>query len=115
MVAGTNILVYKRCHSFVAHLYSTAKLVRRKRQDIYRLLLKSVDDVDGFYQLMKTGGFIVGDMASAFFTTTGVQSQSGIIRRRPRVLCKLVVLVLERRDYNFQCVEFSLPTDQSRD
>ena len=43
--------------------YAIAEGVRRKRQDIYRLLSKFVNDVDGFRRLMKkTGGIIVGDM-----------------------------------------------------
>ena len=54
------------------HLYVIAEDVRQKRQDIHRLLLKFVDDVDGFRRLMKAGSIIVGDMASAFFTDTSL-------------------------------------------
>ena len=83
MVASTDVLVYKRCYILLSHtckrFYAIAEGVRRKRQDIYRLLSKFVNDVDGFRRLMKkTGGIIVGDMASAFFTSATLQEVSSL-------------------------------------
>ena len=44
---------------------------RRKRQDIQQVLSTFVEDVDGFRRLMrKTGGILVGEVATAFFTGT---------------------------------------------
>jgi hypothetical protein len=42
---------------------------RKKRQDIQQFLSTFVENSDGFRRLMqKTGGIIVGEMATAFFT-----------------------------------------------
>ena len=46
-----------------------AEEVRRQRQDIRRVLSTFVKEVDEFHQLMrKTGGILVGEMATTFFT-----------------------------------------------
>jgi hypothetical protein len=48
-----------------------AEHVRRKRQDIQQFLSTFVQDVEGFRPLMrKTGGILVGEIATAFFTGT---------------------------------------------
>jgi hypothetical protein len=51
------------------YLHGVAEHVRKRRQDVDQLLPTFVDDVDGFRRLMqKTGGILVGEIATAVFT-----------------------------------------------
>src|SRR5467141_3930714 len=51
------------------YLYSVAEEIRKRRQNIQQFLSTFVKDVDGFRRLMRrTGGILVGETATAFFT-----------------------------------------------
>jgi hypothetical protein len=52
-------------------LHIIAERVRKRRQNIQQLLSTFVEDVEGFRRLMrKTGGILVGEIATVFFTGT---------------------------------------------
>jgi hypothetical protein len=52
-------------------LYIIAERVRKRRQNIQQLLSTFVEDVEGFRRLTrKTGGILVGEIATVFFTGT---------------------------------------------
>jgi hypothetical protein len=60
-------------------LYTIAERVRKRRQNVQQLLSKFVEDVEGFRQLMrKTGGILVGEIATVFFTGTTRTEVNGL-------------------------------------
>ena len=61
------------------YLYDVGKEARKKRQNIQRFLSTFVKDVDRFRRLMRrTGGILVGETATAFFTGTSQGKQQNV-------------------------------------
>jgi hypothetical protein len=61
------------------YLYDVGKEARKKRQNIQWFLSMFVKDVDGFRRLMRrTGGILVGETATAFFTGTSRGKQQNV-------------------------------------
>jgi hypothetical protein len=61
------------------YLYDVGEEARKKRQNIQRFLSTFIKDVDGFRRLMRrTGGILVGETATAFFTGASREKKQNV-------------------------------------